>query len=178
MATREHKRKSIERSGDRRCRKERVGKGGRDMKTFLICDLRFLIGRVPAHRHKACTHQVRGSSPRLLPLQGERGRTSQVSGALPNAATVTKSSRLTRVVPPGPALSRTRFFLGICGTFNCGVWISECGMPDGKGGGGRKLHPIRMRSAECGFRNGRRKVETRTPKAFGGTCTNYRERAV
>jgi hypothetical protein len=36
-----------------------------------------------------------------------------------------KLSRLTRVVPPGPALSHVRFFLGKGGTVKCGVRVSE-----------------------------------------------------
>jgi hypothetical protein len=44
-----------------------------------------------------------------------RRRKGQVSGAFPSAAKG-EVSRLTRIVPPGPALSRMRFFLGIRGT--------------------------------------------------------------
>jgi hypothetical protein len=35
---------------------------------------------------------------------------------------------LSRLVPPCPALSRVRFFLGRCGTVNFGLPISNCGM--------------------------------------------------
>jgi len=92
-----------------------LGKGGRDMKTFLICDLRFLIGKALAHCHKAGTQLVRDSSPRLLVLERceargvwPRGRTGQVSGALPSAATGQEGTRAQFVPldPRCPALSR------------------------------------------------------------------------
>jgi len=50
------------------------------------------------------------------------------------------ASRSTRIVPPGPALSHHRFFLGICGTVKCGVWIADCGMEDGEKR--RELHEL------------------------------------
>ena len=85
------------------------------MKTFLICDLRFLIGKALAHCHKAGTQLVRDSSPRLLVLERceargvwPRGRTGQVSGALPSAATGQEGTRAQFVPldPRCPAWSR------------------------------------------------------------------------
>jgi hypothetical protein len=113
------------------------------MKTFLICDLRFFdLGK------------VRDSSPRLLLLKrgeargvGCEGRTGEVSGALPSAATGARARFVpldprcpawSRVVPPAIFFGNMRdsrvFAHGhqACTPFECGVRNSECGMEEAR----------------------------------------------